>query len=202
MRWLRAALPVFLMTLSSIAHAAPAELDFANRLYGDLAHTPGNLFFSPASIRLCLGLAYAGARGDDRCADARDLGLRSGHGRGRPGGRAACALGQAGQARAAGRFTGCRSGDAEILGRGAPATHHAAAHRQSSVDPGRSPLPRRLPGAPQEGLSRRRDQRRLQDLRREDSRGHQPVGERPDRKENPYAHSGEHAAARTRAPCW
>jgi serpin B len=78
MRRLRAALPVLLMTLSSIAHAAPAEIDFANRLYGDLAHTPGNLFFSPSSIRLCLGLAYAGARGATAAQMRTTLGFAAG----------------------------------------------------------------------------------------------------------------------------
>lgn len=36
---------------------------FAQRLYGQLAAAPGNLFFSPTSISTALGLAYAGARG-------------------------------------------------------------------------------------------------------------------------------------------
>jgi serpin B len=60
----RALVATLLIAMStSLAHAAPSGLDFANRLYGDLARSPGNLFFSPESIRLCLGLAYAGARG-------------------------------------------------------------------------------------------------------------------------------------------
>ncbi len=36
---------------------------FAVDLYARLAEAPGNLFFSPWSIRLALGMAYAGARG-------------------------------------------------------------------------------------------------------------------------------------------
>ncbi len=46
------------------APAAEGELGVASRLYGEVAKTSGNLFFSPTSIRLCLGLAYAGAKGD------------------------------------------------------------------------------------------------------------------------------------------
>ncbi len=37
---------------------------FALDLYKQLKATPGNLFFSPYSISMCLGMAYAGARGD------------------------------------------------------------------------------------------------------------------------------------------
>jgi serpin B len=40
------------------------DLAFAARLYGRLERQPGNLFFSPASIRLALAMAYAGARGE------------------------------------------------------------------------------------------------------------------------------------------
>jgi serpin B len=37
---------------------------FAVNLYGQLAATPGNLFFSPYSISTCLAMLYAGARGN------------------------------------------------------------------------------------------------------------------------------------------
>jgi len=37
---------------------------FGLRLYGQLAATPGNLFFSPYSISTCLAMLYAGARGN------------------------------------------------------------------------------------------------------------------------------------------
>jgi len=37
---------------------------FALDLYGQLAATPGNLFFSPYSISTCLAMLYAGARGN------------------------------------------------------------------------------------------------------------------------------------------
>ncbi len=35
---------------------------FAFELYTRLSGTPGNLFFSPFSVSMCLGMAYAGAR--------------------------------------------------------------------------------------------------------------------------------------------
>lgn len=38
--------------------------DFALALYGQLLQRPGNLFFSPFSIRTALGMTYAGARGE------------------------------------------------------------------------------------------------------------------------------------------
>jgi len=38
--------------------------DFAVALYGQLLQRPGNLFFSPFSIRTAVGMAYAGARGE------------------------------------------------------------------------------------------------------------------------------------------
>jgi len=38
--------------------------DFALAMYGHLRQRPGNLFFSPFSIRTALGIAYAGARGE------------------------------------------------------------------------------------------------------------------------------------------
>jgi len=37
---------------------------FALDLYSHLRETPGNLFFSPCSISTCLGMTYAGARGN------------------------------------------------------------------------------------------------------------------------------------------
>jgi serpin B len=38
--------------------------DFALAMYGHLRQRPGNLFFSPFSLRTALGMAYAGARGE------------------------------------------------------------------------------------------------------------------------------------------
>jgi leukocyte elastase inhibitor len=38
--------------------------EFAVKLYGELASSKGNLFFSPYSISSALGMTYAGARGD------------------------------------------------------------------------------------------------------------------------------------------
>ena len=40
-----------------------ANNDFALAMYGQLRQRPGNLFFSPLSIRIALGMAEAGARG-------------------------------------------------------------------------------------------------------------------------------------------
>ncbi len=41
-----------------------ASNDFGFRLYGELAATPGNLAYSPASMSLALAMTYAGARGE------------------------------------------------------------------------------------------------------------------------------------------
>ena len=38
--------------------------DFALAMYGQLRQRPGNLFFSPFSIRTALGMTYSGARGE------------------------------------------------------------------------------------------------------------------------------------------
>jgi serpin B len=49
------------------AHAQPlveSNTVFALDLYGQLKHSPGNLFFSPYSITTCLAMTYAGARGE------------------------------------------------------------------------------------------------------------------------------------------
>ncbi len=51
-----------------------ATNDFGFRLYRELAATEGNIFFSPVSIELALGMAYNGARGSTRDAMARALG--------------------------------------------------------------------------------------------------------------------------------
>jgi serpin B len=48
---------------------------FAARLYRYLAATPGNTFLSPASIRVALGMAYAGAAGATAEEMARTLAL-------------------------------------------------------------------------------------------------------------------------------
>jgi len=46
---------------------------FAIDFYGQLKTAPGNVFFSPFSISTCLGMAYAGARGDTEKQMARVL---------------------------------------------------------------------------------------------------------------------------------
>jgi len=38
--------------------------DFALSMYGQLQMRPGNLFFSPLSLHIALGMAHAGARGE------------------------------------------------------------------------------------------------------------------------------------------
>src|SRR5262245_8081547 len=53
-------------------HARPSEReafaednnDFACAMYGELRQRPGNLFFSPFSIRTALGMTQVGARGE------------------------------------------------------------------------------------------------------------------------------------------
>ncbi len=45
------------------ANLGEGDAAFAARLYGQLRGGRGNLFFSPASVRLALAMAYAGARG-------------------------------------------------------------------------------------------------------------------------------------------
>jgi serpin B len=51
--------------------------DFGIRLYRQLAEKPGNVFFSPTSIELALGMAYNGARGSSKDGMARALGYGS-----------------------------------------------------------------------------------------------------------------------------
>jgi hypothetical protein len=46
------------------ASFAEAGKDFALALFGELRQLPGNLFFSPFSVRAALGTAHAGARGE------------------------------------------------------------------------------------------------------------------------------------------
>jgi hypothetical protein len=53
-------------------HARPGEReafaednkDFACAMYGELRQWPGNLFFSPFSIRTALGMTHVGAKGE------------------------------------------------------------------------------------------------------------------------------------------
>jgi serpin B len=51
---------------------------FAFDLYARLSSQPGNLFFSPYSISTCLGMAYAGARGDTESQMAGVLHFKKG----------------------------------------------------------------------------------------------------------------------------
>jgi serpin B len=53
-----------------------ANTAFAQRLYGKLSGTQGNVFFSPASISTALGMAYAGARGQTEAEMAKTLEFR------------------------------------------------------------------------------------------------------------------------------
>jgi serpin B len=57
--------------------AAAGNREFAAALYGLLADGDGNVVFSPASIRLALAMAYAGAAGDtaEQMAEALDFDL-------------------------------------------------------------------------------------------------------------------------------
>jgi serine protease inhibitor len=52
------------MRPKSLVSFARGNNDFALALFGQLRQRPGNLFFSPFSIRTALGLAHAGARGE------------------------------------------------------------------------------------------------------------------------------------------
>ena len=51
-----------------------ATNDFGFRLYRNLAEKPGNVFLSPTSIELALGMAFNGARGSTRDGMAAALG--------------------------------------------------------------------------------------------------------------------------------
>jgi serpin B len=51
--------------------------DFALAMYGQLRQRPGNLFFSPFSIRSALGMAHAGARGETAREMSKALRLSS-----------------------------------------------------------------------------------------------------------------------------
>jgi serpin B len=78
---MRAVALSFLLLLPVSAIAAPAsdaELGFAARLYAEVGKQAGNLFFSPTSIRMCLGLAYAGARGQTAEQMRKTLGFAEG----------------------------------------------------------------------------------------------------------------------------
>lgn len=58
--------------------ALAGDHGFATALYAQLAAAPGNLLVSPASLRIALGMAYAGARAATATQMARTLGLASG----------------------------------------------------------------------------------------------------------------------------
>jgi serpin B len=57
------------------APLGPADHDFALRLYATQRSTAGNLFLSPASLRVALAMVYAGARGETASQMARALGF-------------------------------------------------------------------------------------------------------------------------------
>ncbi|HEY1697805.1 MAG TPA: serpin family protein [Polyangiaceae bacterium] len=58
---------------TALANVARGDRDFAARLYGRVRGADGNLFFSPTSIRLALGMTYEGARGETRAQMGRVL---------------------------------------------------------------------------------------------------------------------------------
>src|SRR5579859_1025838 len=62
-------------TPSALAAVARGDRDFAARLHSRVRTPNENLFFSPTSIRLALGMAYEGARGDTRAQMGRVLAL-------------------------------------------------------------------------------------------------------------------------------
>jgi serpin B len=70
---------------SAEPRARPGELsafaehqnDFALTLYGELGSSPGNLFFSPFSVRVALCMAFAGARGETAAQMRDSLGIAS-----------------------------------------------------------------------------------------------------------------------------
>jgi serpin B len=57
------------------APLGPADHDFALRFYATQRGTSGNLFLSPASLRVALAMVYAGARGETASQMARALGF-------------------------------------------------------------------------------------------------------------------------------
>ena len=59
-----ASIPSVPTTEGDLQTAAKGDGAFAARLYARLDHQEGNLFFSPASIRMALAMTYAGARGE------------------------------------------------------------------------------------------------------------------------------------------
>jgi len=67
------------LLVSSTAVAAPTEVDFASKLFVEVGKTQkGNLVLSPTSVRLALGLAYAGAKGETAQQMRAVLGLPEG----------------------------------------------------------------------------------------------------------------------------
>jgi serpin B len=70
-----ATVPMVATTDADLRAAAEGDRAFATRLYARLDQGHGNLFFSPASIRMALAMAFAGARGDTAREMASVLGL-------------------------------------------------------------------------------------------------------------------------------
>lgn len=66
---------VMVAIVTLIASTAQAEADFTARLHAQLQKQPGNLFYSPMSIRMALSMAVSGARGDTASEMQRVLGL-------------------------------------------------------------------------------------------------------------------------------
>ncbi len=54
---------------------AAASNDFGFRLLGELGEAPGNVFYSPASISMALGMVYNGAAGTTKDGMAKTLGI-------------------------------------------------------------------------------------------------------------------------------
>jgi serpin B len=67
--------PVSPGTPSALAGVARGDRDFAASLYARVRTPDDNLFFSPTSIRLALGMVYEGARGDTRAQMGHVLAL-------------------------------------------------------------------------------------------------------------------------------
>ncbi|WP_040549594.1 serpin family protein [Pedosphaera parvula] len=68
-----ASVPVKSETTNAIPELVQENNAFALELYGKLKSKEGNLFFSPYSVSTCLGMAYAGARGETEKQMAKTL---------------------------------------------------------------------------------------------------------------------------------
>jgi serpin B len=67
--------PKLVVDPAALPAAARGDLGFASLLHGALRKEPGNLFFSPASVRLAMAMTAMGARGKTAEELTRGLGL-------------------------------------------------------------------------------------------------------------------------------